>query len=307
MSAFSDNGPQAALLDGGRRLHLQHGPIDLVVEADGAHEAVLAAYRHATDTFQTVLIDLVGELALLRKATRRNAMPDGPIAKAMWRATLPHADRVHVTPMAAVAGAVADHVLGVLTRDTTLERAYVNNGGDIALHLAATQVFDIGVCADPLTGRHAARIKLTAADEINGIATSGWQGRSHSLGIADAVTVLARDAASADAAATLIANAVDLPDCCRICRLPANELAPDSDLETRPVTVDVPELTSAECREALSAGCAEADRMIAQGLIEAAFLSVQGHDCAVGAKTQNVVDFLPVKQTALPRTEFAYA
>ena len=46
---------------------------------------------------------------------------------------------------------------------------------------------------------------------MRGIATSGWRGRSFSLGIADAVTVLAATAAEADAAATVIANAVDLP------------------------------------------------------------------------------------------------
>ena len=46
---------------------------------------------------------------------------------------------------------------------------------------------------------------------MRGIATSGWRGRSFSLGIADAVTVLAATAAEADAAATMIANAVDLP------------------------------------------------------------------------------------------------
>ena len=69
---------------------------------------------------------------------------------------------------------------------------------------------------------------------MRGIATSGWRGRSFSLGIADAVTVLADRAAAADAAATIIANAVDLPGHPAIVRVPACELAPDSDLGRAP-------------------------------------------------------------------------
>src|SRR5690606_41231750 len=71
------------------------------------------------------------------------------------------------------------------------------------------------------------RIRIRAEDEVRGVATSGWRGRSFSLGIADAVTVLARTGAEADAAATLIANAVDLPGHPAIKRRPARELAPE--------------------------------------------------------------------------------
>ena len=68
---------------------------------------------------------------------------------------------------------------------------------------------------------------------MRGVATSGWRGRSFSLGIADAVTVLAATAAAADAAATIIANAVDLPGHPAIARRPASELEDDSDLGDR--------------------------------------------------------------------------
>ena len=91
-----------------------------------------------------------------------------------------------------------------------LDKAYVNNGGDIALHLAPGAVDATPAIAG--TGHGLAdRVIIRADDPVRGIATSGWRGRSFSLGIADAVTVLARTAAEADAAATMIANAVDLP------------------------------------------------------------------------------------------------
>ena len=92
---------------------------------------------------------------------------------------------------------------------------------------------------------------------MRGVATSGWQGRSHSLGIADAVTVLARCAAVADAAATLIANAVDV-DHPGIRREPARVLDEDSDLGDRPVTVAVPALDPETIDAALDAGAHDA-------------------------------------------------
>ena len=117
---------------------------------------------------------------------------------------------------------------------------------------------------------------------MRGIATSGWRGRSFSLGIADAVTVLAEDAAAADAAATLIANAVDLPGHSAIVRQPANELSPDSDLGERLVTTDVGSLTAAEIEQALGRGLAVADACRRRGLIHAVALFLDGAHLTVG-------------------------
>ena len=54
----------------------------------------------------------------------------------MHAAVAPFAEESFITPMAAVAGAVADEILQAMRRAAPLARAYVNNGGDIALHLA---------------------------------------------------------------------------------------------------------------------------------------------------------------------------
>jgi ApbE superfamily uncharacterized protein (UPF0280 family) len=110
---------------------------------------------------------------------------------------------------------------------------------------------------------------------IRGVATSGWRGRSFSLGIADSVTVFAASASQADAAATLIANAVDVADA-RIKRQPANALKDDSDLGQQLVTVAVPELGQEEIHEALEAGLKKAHTLKQNGLICACFLSCQG-------------------------------
>lgn len=274
---------QAALMPDGRRLHLQHGPIDLVIEAWGAPDEVMSAYRQAMAAFQTVLPDLVSELPLLRRALPMNGpepQPQGVIARNMVAACRPHR-RAFITPMAAVAGAVADHILVEMQRDRALGKAYVNNGGDIALWIGPGAQLDCGLVTDLLSPRLSGIFHLTSDMGIGGIATSGAPckgsgGRSFSLGIADAVTVLAADAATADAAATIIANAVDLPDHPAISRARADSIDPDSDLVDRLVTVSVPALTPREVAAALERGRSQAAELCASGMIVAAVLALQG-------------------------------
>jgi len=281
MSVFCDTGPVAKLLADGKRLHLQHGPIDLIIEAFGAHQDIEAAYRRAETVFRPTLVSLVDELPVLRAPTLLERRPRGAIALRMWRASLAHAAESFVTPMAAVAGAVADHVLAAMLDGGNLSRAYVNNGGDIALYIGEGQVFDIGVCAEPRQGNPSAFVRIDAVSGIGGVATSGWDGRSHSLGIADAVTVLANDAAGADAAATLIANRVDIPGGEVIKRRPASDLSSDSDLGDRLVTVGVGDLPPEDMALALVGGAEIAEDMCERGLIRAAFISLQGRSVSV--------------------------
>jgi hypothetical protein len=259
----------------GSRLHLQHGPIDLVIEAWGEHREVEQAYAQAWTRFQDILPALVSELPLLRAPLREPyPLARGPVARRMVAACWPHRS-VYITPMAAVAGAVADEMLAALLAGRTLAKAYVNDGGDIALHLAAGEHLDAGVVNDPQRPALAASVRIASQSAVRGIATSGWRGRSQSLGIADAVTVLARAAAAADAAATLIANAVDIEHP-SIRRLPARAVKHDSDLGDLPVTVAVGALPLHAIAEALERGRAAACAMLDTGLIEAAYLALQG-------------------------------
>jgi ApbE superfamily uncharacterized protein (UPF0280 family) len=203
----------------------------------------------------------------------------------MWQACVPFSSD-YITPMAAVAGAVAQELIACYHRPG-VRRAWVNNGGDIALHLAAGESVRIGLFADlaaldgaaALQAAHGrlqldGRFTVRAGDGVRGVATSGWRGRSFSLGIADSVTVLARDAASADAAATMIANAVDV-DWPGIQRRPANQLRDDTDLGAIPVTVHVPSLPREAVQHALAQGEARARSLQARGLIVAAALVCQ--------------------------------
>ena len=273
------------MLPDGRRLHLSHGPIDLIVEAFGDPSERSQAYLQARNAFTGILPTLVQELPRLRSPS--GPVPQGPVARRMHDATARFAPEF-ITPMAAVAGSVADFVLEKMIAGRALSRAYVNNGGDIALHLA-DGVFRIGVCDDPVTGAAGGIVDLRPEDGIGGIATSGWKGRSHSLGIADAVTVLAATAAQADAAATMIANQVDLPGSTKITRERASDLSPDSDLGELSVTTGVAPLSPAEIDTALHGGEQAAQIYLEDGRIAAAYIALAGDRRIVDTNQHQII------------------
>jgi ApbE superfamily uncharacterized protein (UPF0280 family) len=281
----------AALLPDGR-LHLQHGPIDCLCRAWGDAAQVRAAYAQAARFFAAVLDGLCAELPLLRSALPA-PRPEGAIARAMHAACVPFADDF-ITPMAAVAGAVADAVLAAMVEGSGVTRAFVNNGGDIAFFLTPGTSLRCGLVADLanavapsdqnliVSPSFDGTFLLTADHPERGLATSGRAckgrgGRSFSFGIADAVSVLARTAAQADAAATIIGNAVDLPGHPAIDRRPASAIDPATDLGDRLVTFDIGYLTESAIDAALDAGEVVAERLLRDGLIEGAVLALGGH------------------------------
>jgi uncharacterized protein len=276
----------AALLPDGR-LHLQHGPIDCLCRAWGPPAEVRTAYLQAVDAFPAILPALCAELPRLRTPLPSRP-PQGSVARAMHDACAPFSDRF-VTPMAAVAGAVADTVLTAMVTECDLARAFVNNGGDIAWHLAPGETLRCGLISDLSAPSLDGQFVLDAGQPIRGLATSGRackgrKGRSFSFGIADSVTVLADTAAKADAAATIVANAVDLPGHPAIVRLPADRIDPDSDLGSLLITWDVGPLVNEDIAAALEAGRTVADSLAARGLIQGAVLALRHRIVVCGEK-----------------------
>lgn len=273
-------GVQAALLSGDR-LHLQHGPIDLIIGVDGER---MLAFEAAQTRLGTVLAELMDEIDLLRIV--HGPKPKGCIALTMWRAAQAHDG--FVTPMAGVAGAVAETVLDAMQQAASFKRAYVNNGGDIALHLSGDAVFSVGMAG--VKGGALGKITLSADNPIRGLATSGQGGRSLSFGIVDSVTALSETACKADVAATLIAGAVDLPDHPAITRQSANEIVDQSDLGAKRVVTHVGQLTPAEVTRALETGLSHARDMQENGLIHAASLHLQGQSRQIEMNNKKVLE-----------------
>jgi len=267
----------------------------VVCAADGAPDAVRAAFRAADRRFAGLLAELVEDLLALRRPL--GPVPPAlasPVSRRMAEACGPHRD-VFVTPMAAVAGAVAEAVLEAMVAVGGLSRAYVNDGGDIALFLAPGASLRVGVVRSLALAAPEGGILVRHGDPVRGIATSGRHGRSLSLGVADSVTALARGAAEADVAATLIANAVDLPGHPAVARAPARDLDPDSDLGDLPVVVGVGPLSPEEAEAALDRGAAAARGMLERGLIAGALLSLAGRWRAVGAAADAAAAHTPLR------------
>ena len=255
------------------RLFLRHGPINIVLEAIGIDKDL--AYQNVKGYFETLLEQLVLDMELLKKEVVFNRKFNNKISQSMQDATERYSP-AFITPMAAVAGSIADNILRVLINNTNLEKAYVNNGGDVSFYLNKNQIMKTSLAAIP---NMIAEIKYK--DKSRGIATSGWRGKSFSRGIADSVTVLADNAAMADAAATMIGNAVDIYNHPKIKKQPANEMYEDSDLKNLLITVEVGLLTKVEIKEALKNGYQTALQYINKDLINTALIQLSEYFCIV--------------------------
>ena len=275
------------------RLFLQHGPTNIVIEALGIDKSL--AYLNAKNYFETLLEELVLDLTLLKKEVVLNRKFNNKISQSMQDATerfIPS----FITPMAAVAGSIADNILKVLINDTHLEKAYVNNGGDISFYLNENQTMKGSLAAIPnmIT-------EIKHKNSSRGIATSGWRGKSFSRGIADSVTVLANNAAIADAAATMIGNAVDIYDHPNIKKKPANFIYEDSDLNNLLVTVEVGKLTKIEIKKALKNGYQTAIEYVQKDLINTALIQLSDCFCIV---QKNSTDLNIINKSSLKQISF---
>ena len=197
-----------------------------------------------------------------------------------------------LTPMAAVAGTIADAVADwVFDRGAT--RAVVENGGDIAVRLGGGESVTVGVRPSVTGGRLSHCLHLDARRSSWGIATSGLGGRSLTRGIASAVTAVAADASLADAAATAVANACFVRDG-GIYQLPAEQIDPATDLGATPVTVGVGVLPTPVRAAAVQNALERAERLTGRNVIVGALVALdditevsRGLECYVSSLTDN--------------------
>ena len=175
--------------------------------------------------------------------------------------------------MAAVAGTIADAVADWLfARGST--KVVVDNGGDIAIRLAAGQTATVGIRPQVNSFDISHIAWLDGRQSSWGVTTSGLGGRSFTRGIASAVTVMANRAGMADAAATSIANACFVEDG-SIRQVPAEHLDPNTDLKGVNVTVDVGPLNYDKKTQAVKMALLKAETLCRQQLIVGAFIAIE--------------------------------
>ena len=185
---------------------------------------------------------------------------------------------LELTPLSAVAGAVSDEIAD-RAESLGADRVIVNNGGDIAIRLNRKENAVVGIRSD-CSGDLIGRLVVRAGSGIGGAATSGRRGRSLSTGISDTVTVWAKNAATADAAATFIAGSCT-DEGLDIKTVRAREIDPSSDLGDTLVTADVPRLSPDRRSRVLQRGAAIAEKYIKEGIVRGCLIEIQGDIAAI--------------------------
>jgi ApbE superfamily uncharacterized protein (UPF0280 family) len=256
------------------KVHFDYGPVSMVLSASaeggpltelccGAFEAVDAALREITDSLPILRL-YAPQIppAILKGLPRR-----------MLESVLAAGDPL-MTPLAAVAGAVADAAADWLF-DRGADQVLANNGGDIALRLGPGKSVKLGIVSSLALGEIDQVLTITEADGIGGIATSGLGGRSFTRGIAQGLTAFARSGVLADALATHLANASFIPSP-RIYTGKAGILDPNSDIADLDVVIGMDQLSPDEVRRSLDQVREEALRQKQKGNLLALRASVQG-------------------------------
>ena len=173
---------------------------DLLVRADKdlsneARESILK-YRHQLETYITMHPEFFKSLVPLK---------EDPYAPEIGREMIRTSNLAHVGPMAAVAGAMAEFVSKDLLKFS--KQVIIENGGDT--YLATTRERMVGIYAGTSALSLKLGIVISPEDSPVGVCTSsGTVGPSLSFGKADAVCILSKSAALADAAATAVGNLV---------------------------------------------------------------------------------------------------
>lgn len=256
------------------QVFVDFGPVSMVITASRNGEGDTQLCRAAFPVIAACLEDLRPSLEMLRRYPPQVELEQLTGAgETMARAVLRTGDP-WLTPMAAVAGTVADAVADFLFAQGA-EKVTANNGGDIALRLAPGQSLGLGVLYDLERGGVDRVVHLTAEKGVGGVATSGLGGRSLTTGIASGVTVFSRRCAQADALATLLADRSCIDSPAVHTRL-AGELDPDSDIAGLPVVVAVDPLGREEKERALDQVLREAEAQYRRGNLLACIATVQG-------------------------------
>jgi len=259
-------------------IQVSYGPMELGIQMEGPEEAG-ARCRLELPVFARGLIRKVTDFLPLLKLKSCDLL-----VKDRWpgvvKRMIEASQRISpgdLTPMAAVAGAVADEVMNHIFEisDGAVTQVFVNNGGDMALYSPFQEV-RVGVKG--VSGRDGRPFILRLREKKTpyGLATSGWRGRSVSRGIADAVVVVASESAVADAAATYIGNAVGDDKITCVTRQKAGKLDPNSDIPDTAVTVACGKLIEAEKERAIANGMRTAKKIIEQGIVEEVGIYLQG-------------------------------
>jgi uncharacterized protein len=262
------------------------GPATLVLKGEKGGEEYRFDRSAIAAQVEGILADIRGCLPVLKlrawRIKKTGALPS--VARKMVGAASA-IDAQTLTPMAAVAGAVADELKDFLA-ERGLEFISVNNGGDVAVYNGRPSPVTIGIGNIQRNSPTPYLLRIEGLTDF-GVATSGFGGRSFTLGLADIVSIVAASAPIADAAATFICNHTRVEDS-SIVRRRAAELDPSTDIPEERVTVRVGALRREQIRKALALGKAAAERLKTEGKISEAVLLMRGETAHTIRDNKNI-------------------
>lgn len=256
------------------KVFVDHGPVSMVITAREGSRMLTELAAESFPVICRALGELADALPILRlypdkiRGKMSPGLPDQMVraVRAVKEPTL--------TPMAAVAGAMADLVADYLEARGAAT-VIVNNGGDIALRIHERQGVRMGIVTDIGRGQTDEIVTIHEEDGIGGVCTSGLGGRSLTRGIANGVTVFSKRCIQADACATHIAN-------CSYIRSPqvvtkkAGEADPSSDIPDLDIVTDVGVLIAEEIRQGIAQMEKEAERQHRMGNLVRVVADIQG-------------------------------
>jgi len=256
-------------------MFLEIGPTSLVIIGEMDGKPYEFQKELLVEKVNSLLAEIREFLPVLKqkayKIKNTKHMPDVP--KKMVEA-VKTIDEASLTPMAAVAGSVADGIKEFL-RNEGLDLVSVNNGGDISIFNKKAKGLKIDI-GDIHTGESSPYL-LNIEQLIDfGLATSGFGGRSFTLGLADIVTVIAATGAVADAATTFICNCTNT-ESEQITRKKASEIDPLTDIPDDNVTFKIGQLYKHDILKALDNGLGIAANLKYKKHIYDATIKLQGH------------------------------
>lgn len=259
------------------RVFFDYGPASMVVTARRGDEELSALAAAAFPFLRDSLAEIAEALPILRQFPEGMDYSELTGLPRVMAESVVAAGEPTLTPMAAVAGTVADAVADWLfARGADL--VAVNNGGDVALRLGEGRSIRMGILPD-LNGRVTNVVEIRAEDGIGGVCTSGLGGRSLTRGVAGGVTVFSRRCALADACATHIANCsyIESP---RVHTCLAGDIEPESDIASLRIVTAVEPLLPEERKRALAQVRQEAARQAERGNLVRVFADIQGERLA---------------------------
>lgn len=272
---------------------LDFGPTQMTISVFGNGAGIGVAREAAL-----YAASLVGDLAAVKQtaALPQNRLGDTaglPEVLRQMVAAVKASGDAELTPMAAVAGTVADLTADWLAAKG-IPKVIVNNGGDIAIRLAAGESAAVGV-APGLGLAHTHVLEVAAGDGVGGVATSGLGGRSFTKGIATAAVAVAGRAALADACATSIGNATYAPHPA-IRMAPAEEIDPLTDIAGHLVVREVGPLPPGIIQAALTGGWRRAETLRCLGVIKGAAVFINHWGVMVPENFAKPVDTIRIEE-----------